>query len=776
MDALSQGQGSQQAQDVDTPARTLDRAGLKARWVLEIERYERKAEQFTKKGKKIVERYTGERKDTETGTIRYNVLWSNLQTLRPALYGKDPTPEVERRFKDKDPVGRTASDVVERCLGYMINKQGFGDTMRQVVMDRLLPGRGVAWVRYLPHMRDAQVAGTQEVRDDGAGLTEDIEPVEEVHFEEVKFDYVHWQDFGHTVARTWQEVDAVWRIAYLDKNEVEKRFPNANDVPLDQDPEGVSKEQEGVDALKKAKVYEIWDKRTGRAIWLHKSVAGVLDVRDDPLHLEGFFPCPQPLQATTATSSFIPTADYTLWADQAAELDRLTQRIALITKAIKIVGVYDASVPALQSLLNGAAENKLVPVDTWAAFAEKGGLAGAVELLPIEQIAQVLLHLYEARDKVKNDLWEISGLNDLLRGASDPSTTATAEKIKAGFSSVRLKDMQRGVQLFARELVRLAGEIICEHFSVETIKQICGIQLLHDADKQLIQKHQTMAQQQAQPGQPPAVPMPPIDPKMLELMQEPSWEDIEKLLRDNAARSFRIDIETDSTIAQDEQQEQQSRLAFAEMVGKMLEAAGDVIEKTPELAPAMAETFMFVLRSFKVGRPTESAFQEAMDKLVEKAAQPQQSKKDPAEIKAASDQQIAQGKAQADAQKAQAQAQADQATETQRIQSEERLAQFQAQMDAQVAQAQQAAQQAQYEAQARLDAQYDAQTAAQNERLEQMRMANEQQNQQAQQTLQLILARLNNEAKIEVAQIAAETTLQAAQVSAAKAAESGSDE
>ena len=778
-DALS-AQGPGQSADDGKPARELDKAALKARWVLEIERYERKAEQWTKLGKKINERYTNEKRDGEAGTVRYNVLWSNIQTLRPALYGRDPKPEVERRFKDADPVGRVASDVIERCVGYQISKQGFGDTMRLAVLDRLLPGRGIAWCRYQPHMRDVAVTGPQEVREDGPGVTDAVEPEQEVTWEDIKFDYVHWQDFGHTVARTWQECDAVWRIAYLDKNEVIKRFGEdvAKDVPLDQDPEGVSKEQEGVDALKKAKIYEIWDKRTSRAIWLHKSAPEVLDVLEDPLKLEGFFPCPQPLQATCSTSSFIPTADYTMWSDQAAELDRLTMRIGLITKAIKVVGVYDSSVPALATMLGGSAENKLVPVDSWAAFAEKGGLKGAIELLPMVDIAEILIKLYDARDQVKKDLWEISGLNDLLRGASDPETTATAEKIKAGFSSVRLKAMQKDVQVFARELVRIAGEIICQHFSLETIKEISGTQLLHDAEKQAIQQQQMLMQQaqqapQGQPGMPPGQPMPPIDPKKLALMKEPSWEDVEQLLRDNAARSFRIDIETDSTIAQDEQQEQAARIGFADTVGKLLEGAIKVVQEVPELAPAITETFMFVLRSFKVGRPTEQAFQEAMDKVTEKAAQPQQPKPDPAMIKAQSDQAIAKMKLGADQQADQAQAQQQAALENQRIQSEERLAQFQATMDKQVAAFTQQAQQQQFEAQARIEAQYKAQESAQNERLEQMRMAMDERQNQSNAALQVILAHIKGQSAVEVAEIAANTTLQAAQISAAKQAESG---
>lgn len=781
MSDLPQGQGSTDAADEQIPARDLDRRALKARWVLEIERFERKAEQFFKRGKKINERYTNEKKDDEAGTTRYNVLWSNMQTLRPALYGKDPTPEVERRFKDKDPVGRVASDVIERCLSYLISKQAFGETMGLVVLDRLLPGRGVAWVRYLPHLRDMAVQGLPEVRDDGAGLTDDAEPAQEVAYEEVKFDYVHWQDFGHTVARTWQEVDGVWRIAYLSHQELKERFGEevARYVPLDQDPEGVSNEQEGVEALKKAKIYEIWDKRTCRVIWLHKSCPQVLDLREDPLKLEGFFPCPQPLQATNATSSFIPTADYTMWSDQAAELDRLTQRIALITKAIKVTGVFDASVPALQNMMNGT-ENRLIPVDQWAMLAEKGGIKGSVDLFPVDMIAQVLLQLYEARDKVKQDLWEISGLNDLLRGASDPETTATAEKIKAGFSSVRLKDMQRKVMNFARELVRLAGEIVCEHFSLETIQQISGIQLLHDQEKMMVKQQMAMQQQigkqyQAaamaaqQHGMPPPPPpnMQPIPPRMLELMEQPSWEDVEKLLRNNAARCFRIDIETDSTIAQDEQQEQGARLGFAKMVSELLKGAGEAIEQTPELAPAIAETFMFVLRAFKVGRPTESAFQEAMDKLVEKAKQPQPPKPDPAQIKAQSDQQIAQAKIAADQQKAQQ----DERLEQQRIQAEKDLAQFQAQMDAWVAQQQQQAQQQQAEAQARVDAHYKQLEVMQTERLEAMRIAAEERESVRDQTMQLILQHLKGQQAIEVAEIGAQTTLDAAQITAAKSAQ-----
>ena len=758
--------------DDKKPDAALDATQLKARWALEIERYERKAQRFDKLGKMILKRYTAEEKDDLQQIDDFNVLWSNVQTLKPALYGRDPTPEVERRFKDKDPVGRVASDVLERCASYTIAKQGFGDTIRLAVLDRLLPGRGIAWVRYVPHL---QKVGNAEinasVRTDGPEVTSAApEDLEEVTWEEVKYDFVPWTDFGHTVARSWEEIDGVWRIVYLDRTEVTKRFGQelATKIQYDQKPDGLDKDAEGVEGMSKAKIYEIWDKRTKRAIWIHKSHATPLDVRPDPLKLENFWPCPKPLQSTAASASFIPTPDYALWKAQAAELDRLTQRIKMLTRALKVVGVYDASVPALQNLLNSGTENRLIPVDSFAAFAEKGGLAGSVELLDVSQIAEILVKLHDCRDSVKQTIYEISGMSDLLRGASDPDTTATAERIKASYGSVRLKDMQREVADFARELVRIGTQIIASQFSIDTIKAISGVKLLTDEEKQQIQLQQQLAPHMAQAG----IQVPPLPPQTLELMQLPSWNQVEALLRDNAARSFRIDIETDSTIAQDERAEQEARVNFAETVGKMLESTLQVVQEVPQLAGAVAETFMFVLRSFKVGRPTESAFQEAMDKLSAMAEQPQQPKPNPEQMKAQAQIQIEQNKAQVQAQTDQARVQADMQIAQMKFQHEQQMEQIRAQTTMQVEQFKQQAQTEQIRQQNAIEAQRDAVEQARDAHLEQMRMAMEERMGQMQQTIALLVARIGAASRIEVAEITSQAALDTAQIASANQAAS----
>jgi len=665
---------------------------LKAFWCEAIDQYDKESQHWIERSKKIVKRYKDERGNLGEGFVRYNILWSNIQTLKPALYAKDPSPEVERRFKDEDPVGRVASEVLERCLSFSVAEHGFGDVMKQAVLDRLLSGRGTCWVRYVPHFRDAGIAGSAEVKDDGSQLTDDAEhdyevdeanqePVEEVDYEELAYDYVFYEDFGCTKARTWEETRAVWRRVFLDRSELVERFGKeiGNAVQLDHKDERAPE-----DTLhKKATVYEIWDKQTCKAIWVHKNYPDLLDQRDDPLKLDKFFPCPKPLFGTLTNDSTIPVPDYALYQDQAKELDTLTQRIAMIAKAIKVAGVYDSSAAGIQRLLVEGVQNQLIPVDNWAAFAEKGGIQGAVSMLPMMEIAQVLQTLYEVREKVKQDLYEISGMSDIVRGASNPDETATAQRIKANYASVRLNDMQKDVQRFARDLIRIGGQIISAFFQVETLKQISGTRLLTMQEKQMIQQQMAIAEQS---GQPPNIPQ-----EQINLLTEPTWEEVDGLLKDSASRNFRIDIETDSTIQQDAQQEQESRIEFVNTVGTVMSSAATIAQQSPQLMPAIAESIMFLIRGFKVGRPTEAAFQKAMDKLEEMGNQPPQQEQQQPDRSLEVEQAKQQGAMQAAQMQAQSAAQIESMRhqnalqqQAQKDQSAAQLAQLNAQLQAQI--------------------------------------------------------------------------------------------
>lgn len=644
----------------DAPLQLKTRPRSVASYVQEIRLYEKAADKWLKRSRKIVRRYKDERPTTgqnDTSPSRFNILWSMVQTQRPALYAKPPKPDIARRFKDADPVGRVAADVLERCTAYTVNAQTHR-AIGQAVLDYLLPGRGILWVRYEPHFRDVAVKAPNA--DEGpettdSADTDDYESSEELDYEEVEDDYVNWPDFGHNVARTWEEVWGVWRRVYMDRDALKKRFPGLGaKVPLTR---GTKTDDDKIDELNgKAEIYEFWDSRDRAVKWFHRDMDEFLDDLPDPLQLEDFFPCPCPLLANAANDSLIPVPDYVQYQDQAVELDDLTARITSLTESVKVAGIYDASAEAISKLLTSGVENKLIPVESWAAFGDKG-FAGLMAFLPLKEIVEALIALYEAREKVEQVIYGITGMSDIIRGQSDPDETMGAQKIKSNFATMRLSERQAEVQRFARDIVSINAQIIAQHFSLDTIKQISGVRLFMAAEKKAIQA-----------GTPPP---PGIDQDTLEtMMTDPTWEEVMALLKNHCMRSFRIDIETDSTIKADQEAEKAARIEFLKAAGGFLQQATETGQQVPAMVPLLSQMLMFGVRAFPVGKELESTFATTFAKLEKAAANPQP-RPDPA-----------MAKVQADAQAKQMQAQMDQQAQAAKLASEEKLAQMKMQMEA----------------------------------------------------------------------------------------------
>ena len=144
-------------------------------------------------------------------------------------------------------------------------------------------------------------------------------------------------------------------------------------------------------------VYEIWSLTDKTVYWIAEGYDFLCDRKDDPLNLENFFPCPRPLFANATTGTLTPVPDYIEYQDQAIQIDELTQRISMLSKACKIAGVYNAQAKDVQRLLNESVENELIPVDDWAAFAEKGGVEGQISFLPLKDIIGVINELTQIK-------------------------------------------------------------------------------------------------------------------------------------------------------------------------------------------------------------------------------------------------------------------------------------------------------------------------------------------------------------------------------------------
>jgi hypothetical protein len=366
-----------------------------ASWLSSLKLAKKEDEKWVERSKKIVRRYKDERQGWSDNTKRYNILWANIQTIFPALYGKTPRADVQRRFKDQDPVGRTSSQILERALQYEIDHYGdFDAAIKGAVLDRLLPGRGVAWVRF-----ETKDIAQAEIVEEAT-----LEAAPDYEYECTPVDYVYWEDFRCSPARVWEEVTWVARRVYMSKSDVIERFgEEAKDVPLTHEPIGLDElkttNNEHVDAgdLKKAQVWEIWDKPSKTVYWVAEGYHKLLDKKEDPYGLDCFWPCPKPLFSTQTNDTLVPVPDYSMYQDQADELDKVTNRIAMLVEACKVVGVYDASQTNVQRMLSEGINNTLIPVDTWAALAEKGGIRGVVDFLPLDMVLTALDECYRAR-------------------------------------------------------------------------------------------------------------------------------------------------------------------------------------------------------------------------------------------------------------------------------------------------------------------------------------------------------------------------------------------
>ena len=281
------------------------------------------------------------------------------------------------------------------------------------------------------------------------------------------------------------------------------------------------------------------------------------------------------------------------------------------------------------------------------------------------------------------------GIADIQRGQTDPNETLGAQIIKSNNAAGRLKTMQHAVVDFATELLCLKAQIICNHFTEETIVKISGAMQLSDADKQLI-------------------------PQALEL------------LKNEASKNFRIEVTSDSMIFQDEQQEKQDRMAFLTAVSSFIQTALPVGQSAPELTPLLMEMLKFGVTAFKAGKQMEGMIDETADKFREAAkAQEGQPKPPSPEIQ---------------------KAQMDNQAKTQQLQ-------MSAQIEMQKLQAQNELEKAKQEYQAqenqlkfRLEAERNAQDREMEAKLEQIKI-------DATTNKDLLLAYIDNAAKIETTRI-----------------------
>ena len=581
------------------------------RWCAELDAYDRAAQEWERLARRIVERYSLIQDNHDQVRARtssswaasesgYNILWSNVQTMREALFARPPVPVVERRHRDPDPVGRLAAQVLQRALDAEMERDRLFDVFDSVNRDFLLVGRGVPWVRYDPTFETTKVETT--VPEEDVEIADERAPVE----------HVPWQDFSHKPCRDFDELRRTGWVArrlYLNMRDGVERFGEKfRNVQLTSRPAKMAEDmvEKYRQVVATAEVREIWDAAERKVIWVAPSwKEDVLDEVDDPLGLEGFFPCPMPAYATLSGSSLLPTPDYEQYRGLAEQLDDLTERIDELIGYIQVLGIYDSTMDQLANLLStgGRRLNRMFPVDNMSAYLGKGSagstIQGVVQFLPIDMFAATLAQLYEARETAKRELFEISGIADIVRGSLDNKYERLGQsQLKGQYADRRIGGKRRTLDTCIRDTLRIKAEIIVEHFQPERLRALSGFDLMPDV---------AYLARTSENG---------------DSVVEQVWERIVRMLRDDRSRGFRIDIETDSTVEAESGEESERRVAFIDSAANLMERALPMVQFDRNLAPLVGEMLLFGVRSFRAGRPLEGAFEDLTRKLEQAAAEP----------------------------------------------------------------------------------------------------------------------------------------------------------
>lgn len=555
----------------------------------------------------------------------FNILHSNVETIVPAIYNSTPVPDVRPRFitaigpapqppaPPQQPQGqgapgqpqppqpdpqaiqqfqqqmqewqakaiadKTAKDfgtMIERAITVLIDDNKLDTEIESVAQDSFLSGRGVLRLSFEATFQQQPTTDEQgqPVTDPETG-----EPVVEdkATDESIDFQAWSWRDFRMGKAKRWKDVPWIAFQHHMPREDLDD-FKDAELVSSQPVPTMDNEDDDDNDIC----VWEVWDKRTKQVWFIDANTGAVQKIEEDPLGLPGFFPTPEIVQPITLTGNMTPVCPFTVYKKLADELDLCTKRIAAIMKGLKVRGGVMGDASDIQKIA-AAGDNELVTIAGVEQLVQTGGLEKAVVWWPIQQAIAVLQQLYLQRDVIKSAIYEITGISDIVRGASNANETLGAQQIKTQWGSLRIQKMQRMIERQVRNVFAMMADIIVTKFSPETLQEMTGIE---------------------------------ITPEIMEMMSGP------------VSSSYRVDVESDSTVKADLTRVKGEMAEFLQGTSQFFATMAPVIGQAPDMAEPMAEIYASFARAFRLGKQAEDAIERISQGAKEAA---KQDKPDPAQ-------------------------------------------------------------------------------------------------------------------------------------------------
>ena len=569
-------------------------------WELELKASFKRTDKWHKQADMIQRRYiddrksgadtTGDDKVAAGGKFRLNVFHTNAKTIMDMLYGKMPRIDVSRTdTTGNDDVARVAAEMMERVLRQDLADHGdeHSSIFKAILEDRVLAGLGCARVRY----EVETTKGTPETQtDDTDAQATSEDTTEHLKGESAPFDYYYWADMAWGWGRQFADLPWLGFRNYLTKDEATTRFGKDAADGLTYKQREVAADKDGVrdpdmeSSWQKAEIWEIWDKKKKKVVWISLGWDKVLETKKDPLKLKGFFPAPPFFLANVTNALYLPTPDYHLAQDLYNEIDVLQTRIAIITEAVKVIGVYDSGAEGIKRMFSEGVENDMIPVDNWAMFAEKGGIQGQIDWLPLQDIVNALDKLRSLRDETIGLLQQVTGMSDIMRGQLDNQYEGVGQtQVKAKFASARMQALSEEFARFVTDLQQIKAEVICKHFSPQTIVKMANMEFSPDRESV---------------------------PQAVELLKDP----------DSAV--LRVEIKSETMAMEDYAQLQQERAAYLNGLSTFLQSATPLIQQDPRSLPFLLQMLKWGMAGFKGSSDVEGI----LDQAIEAMSQPEQQK------------------------------------------------------------------------------------------------------------------------------------------------------
>lgn len=567
-----------------------------------------------------------------------NVFWSIVNTLKPALYAQPPKPEIFRRYPSKDTTARLGSQILERCTRFQVEVSGFDAAVSRAVDDYLVVGQGALWVRYepkigveIPKIRvqelpespapmmgqmpgmppmgmGEEMGGEMEmpeapemgetpegypeapegqeqyvdemgqpvdpslVKQDDEGYYIDGEPVETLVDEKCVVDYIHWTDLLFEPARTWAEVRKVARKTHITKKEFKEKFGEDAYITYRNSQEAAQEDAEKEINKGRICVYEVWCKDSNKVYWLAEGHNEILKEDEPYLTFDEFFPCPEPLFATL-TTGLIPRPDICFYQDQQETLNQLCQKAQDIARYIKVLSISSSESPELDNILRKP-NGTHIQLSNFQMYLQQGGVKTALEVLSMADHAAILRVLHEAMEQEKQQIYDITGISDIVRGTSRASETLGAQQIKTQYAMSRISERQRKVAKFCRDVVALMAQVIKNHFQSQTMIKMAGVS---------------------------------NDPEIEEYLGG-----VIDLLRNDTQSDYRIDIETDSTTFADQEAAKQSAIDLTNALGNLFNVLLPHAQAIPQLMPVINEITLYTTSQFEAGREIRGKLEKAL--------------------------------------------------------------------------------------------------------------------------------------------------------------------